>query len=395
MEVTGRGILTLVKKEECTGCSACINICPKKCLQMEKDKEGFLYPHLKSAEICIECGLCNIVCPVQNHFFIQNMETQSYAAYTKDSDIRKHSSSGGIFSELGLQVLKQDGVVYGAAYGKNYTVEHICVEKVDDLVCLRGAKYVQSNLGDSFSVVKKRLNSGQQVLFSGTPCQVAGLKTFLQKEYSNLLTVDFVCHGVPSPSVWNNYVRYRAEQDNEGFMPIRINLRSKDTGWSRYRYSNVYQYTNVRTYSARSDEDLYMKLFTGDYINRICCGDCYFKGYDRVSDITLGDFWGIWDIAPEMDDDKGTSLVLLHSLKGKREFDNLSERIQSKKVTLEQSSICNPSLVYSSVAKQERENVLQAVLIGDMEVAADIIQSAKSKASLMQKVLSKIKSAIR
>lgn len=395
MEVTGRGILTLVKKEECTGCSACINICPKKCLQMEKDKEGFLYPHLKSSEICIECGLCNIVCPVQNHFFIQNMETQSYAAYTKDSDIRKHSSSGGIFSELGLQVLKQDGVVYGAAYGKNYTVEHICVEKVDDLVRLRGAKYVQSNLGDSFSVVKKRLNSGQQVLFSGTPCQVAGLKTFLQKEYSNLLTVDFVCHGVPSPSVWNNYVRYRAEQDNEGFMPIRINLRSKDTGWSRYRYSNVYQYTNVRTYSARSDEDLYMKLFTGDYINRICCGDCYFKGYDRVSDITLGDFWGIWDIAPEMDDDKGTSLVLLHSLKGKREFDNLSERIQSKKVTLEQSSICNPSLVYSSVAKQERENILQAVLNGDMEVAADIIQSAKSKASLMQKVLSKIKSAIR
>ena len=387
--------MTLVKKEECTGCSACINICPKKCLQMEKDKEGFLYPHLKSSEICIECGLCNIVCPVQNHFFIQNMETQSYAAYTKDSDIRKHSSSGGIFSELGLQVLKQDGVVYGAAYGKNYTVEHICVEKVDDLVRLRGAKYVQSNLGDSFSVVKKRLNSGQQVLFSGTPCQVAGLKTFLQKEYSNLLTVDFVCHGVPSPSVWNNYVRYRAEQDNEGFMPIRINLRSKDTGWSRYRYSNVYQYTNVRTYSARSDEDLYMKLFTGDYINRICCGDCYFKGYDRVSDITLGDFWGIWDIAPEMDDDKGTSLVLLHSLKGKREFDNLSERIQSKKVTLEQSSICNPSLVYSSVAKQERENILQAVLNGDMEVAADIIQSAKSKASLMQKVLSKIKSAIR
>lgn len=386
---------TLAKKEECTGCSACTNICPKKCLQMEIDKEGFLYPFLKNTEACVECGMCGMVCPVHGNLEIQNVETQAYAAYTKDSDIRKSSSSGGIFSELGLQVLNQGGAVYGAAYGTNYHVEHICIENVDNLERLRGAKYAQCRLNDSFSIVKERLNSGQQVLFSGTPCQVAGLKAFLQKNYPNLLTVDFVCHGVSSPAAWNNYVRYRANLDNEGTLPVKINLRSKDTGWSRYQYSNKYQYADGKTYSARSGTDLYMKLFVGDYINRMSCADCHFKGYNRVSDITLGDFWGIWDVVPEMDDDKGTSLVLLHSERGKIEFDKLSGRIQSKKVTLEQASASNPSLLYSSPAKPEREDVLQAVLNGDMELASGMIQTAGTKANFGQRVLDKVKGMVR
>lgn len=385
---------TLLKKQECTGCSACTSICPKKCLQMKIDEEGFWSPYLKSEEICIECGLCDMVCPIHKSFQIQNMETLAYAAYTKDFDIRMSSSSGGIFSELGLQVLNQNGVVYGATYGRNYSVEHVCVESLDDLYCLRGAKYAQSRLGDSFSMVKKRLDSGQQVLFSGMPCQVAGLIAFLQKDYPNLLTVDFVCHGVPSPIVWNNYVKYRANRDNEGILPIKINLRSKDTGWSHYQYSNVYQYANEKKYSIRNGSDPYMKLFVGDYINRVSCTDCYFKGYNRVSDITLGDFWGIWDIVPEMDDDKGTSLVLLHSSKGKKEFEKLSGRIQSKKVTLEQASASNPSLLYSSPAKPEREAVLQAVLNDNMKLAFDIIQFAEPKESFMQKILYKVRNII-
>lgn len=390
-------MLELASYNECTGCSACINICPKNCLTMKGDEYGFLYPSLQHPDVCVKCGMCSKVCPVSpNKKNFENKEvTEAYAIYSKDVSVREASTSGGAFSELAFEILKYGGLVYGAAYDNQFYISHICIEKASDLDLLRGAKYAQSDLGYSFREIKKKLEIDQPVLFAGTPCQVAGLKSFLQKDFEGLLTVDFVCHGVPSPTVWKTYVEYRAKIDNAGYLPERINLRSKHTGWSHYQYSNVYQYGNGVTYSAKSAADLYMRLFVEDYINRNSCAECNFKGYDRVSDITLGDFWGIWDIAPEMDDNKGTSLVLLHSEKGKKVFSALSDRIQCKKVALEQTAVQNSSLLYSSQAKPQRDKIFCAVLSGNFEEVENILQSSITKETFAKRMLRKIRSDIK
>lgn len=360
--------MKLANKAICTGCSACVSICKQKCLVMTPDSRGFCFPKLITPDQCINCGSCQRACPVFRKEQLGENCTKCYAGYTKDSFVRQNSSSGGIFSELAMIILKQGGVVVGAAYEKgSYVVQHICVEDEEKLSYLRGAKYAQSNLNSIFLDIKKRLYVGQRILFVGTPCQVAGLKTFLKKEYENLVTVDFVCHGVPSPLVWEKYVQYRAKKDNGGVMPISINLRSKNTGWSRYQYSNEYQYENGKVYSSLSGDDLFMRLFVENYINRESCSNCHFKGYDRVSDITLGDFWGIWDIYPEMDDNKGTSLILVHSQSARKILEQLFGRIILKEVTLQQTSKQNLSMLISSPAHSEREIVIQKCLDGKFD----------------------------
>lgn len=390
--------MKLANQTICTGCSACVNICSQKCLVMCPDSNGFRFPELIAPDRCINCDCCKRVCPVlqKEQHFSDNC-TRCYAGYTKDNSMRENSSSGGIFSELAIAILKCGGVVYGAAYeDNNYAVQHICVEEEGKLSHLRGAKYAQSNLNSSFFDIKERLGTGQKVLFVGTPCQVAGLKAFLREKYENLFTIDFVCHGVPSPLIWERYVQYRAKKDNNGIMPISINLRSKKTGWSRYQYSNEYQYENGKMYSARSDEDLFMRLFVGDYINRESCTNCHFKGYERVSDITLGDFWGIWDIAPEMDDNKGTSLILVHSKPAKEILEQLSDRIILKEVTSQQASKQNPSMLVSSPAHSKREVVIQKCLDGKFDelqkyFAKTQISLKDSSANILSRVWNKMK----
>ena len=390
-------MLNLARENECTGCSACINICPQKCLQLQEDEFGFFQPSLSKRELCISCGMCGNICPIQNEHIISYDTTEAYAVYSRNSILRSESSSGGFFSELALELISHDGVVYGAAYDEEFQVCHIAVDKIKDLRKLRGAKYAQSNLCDSFPEIKRKLKAGKQVLFVGTPCQVAGLKAFLVKEYEGLITVDFVCHGVPSPKAWGSYVQYRAKQDNAGYLPERINLREKSTGWSHFQYSNIYHYSKELTYSVKNTDDLYMRLFVRDYINRKSCENCHFKGYNRVSDITLGDFWGIWDIMPEMDDNKGTSLVLLHSKKGRELFSVLSEneKIYYKKVTLEQASARNPSLLTSSPANSQREEVLRAVLAGEFTTVEDMIYFKEPKESLKEWFMNKFKRTVK
>ena len=291
----------------------------------------------------------------------QEFETHAYAAYIKDAYIREASSSGGIFSELANLVLNQNGLIYGAAYDKKFMVKHIYIDNSEDLQKLRGAKYVQSSLGNCYQDIKKQLESGREVLFAGTPCQVVGLKSFLGKDYAHLICIDFVCHGVPLPAVWEKYIQYRMKIDQQEVFPVYINMRSKETGWSRYAYSVEFRYADGRRYISKNSDDLFMKLFVNNYILCKACGNCRFKGYERVSDITLGDFWGIWDIVPEMDDDKGTSLVLTHSQKGECLFDMLDKNIHFKHVTLEQASRMNPSLIKTSIHHAEREKILNVI----------------------------------
>ena len=367
----------MIAESHCTGCSACVNICPKQCIEIAPNEEGF-YRLVVHASSCIQCNACTSVCPVEKKNKTETVE-KVFAAYILNQDIRRDSSSGGLFSEIALQILAQNGAVFGAAYIDVLKVAHICVETIDELHKLRGAKYAQSDLGTCFTDILSRLKAGQKVLFSGTPCQVAGLNAFLRKPYSNLFTIDFVCHGVPSPLVWEKYVQYRADKDNGGVLPNAINLRSKSTGWSRYQYSNEYLYPNGTKYSAKSGEDLFMCLFVGDYINRESCADCHFKGYQRCSDLTLGDFWGIWDVAPEMDDNKGTSLVLVHSAAGDEMLHQLVNRIALKEVSLDQASKQNPSLLYSSPAKEDREKILNLCINGEFETVRKYLDEQQEK----------------
>ena len=373
---------------KCVGCSSCVVVCPQKCIFMSTNDEGFCYPKVQQSN-CIECGLCVNSCPILTRHKYDSKEIRSFAAYSRDMKIRYESSSGGIFSEIALFILNQGGVIYGAAYNNEFRVKHICVDNINDLHKLRGAKYSQSYLGSCYSEISCRLDTGQKVLFTGTPCQVAGLKTFLKKTYSNLYTLDFVCHGIPSPLVWEKYVQYRTKKDSKGILPNIINLRSKSTGWSKYRYSIEFQYPNGIKYSAKSKEDLFMRLFVGDYINRESCSNCQFRGYNRCSDITLGDFWGIWEIAPEMDDNKGTSLVLIQSVKGTEILNQLRNKLVLKEVSLVQTSKNNPSLLYCSQPIKNREKILNLCINGKFEMVSKFLLKREIKFSIL-KIIKKI-----
>lgn len=369
---------SLAEPNLCVGCSACASICPKRCIEMEKDPDGFRYPVLMHPANCVECGMCESVCPVLNESIKANDDLPyAYAAFTKDEGIRQDSSSGGIFTEIAKRVIEENGVVYGAAYDEEFAVCHCCVDKIEDLQKLRGAKYAESYLGSSFPEILDRLKNGQLVLFSGTPCQVAGLKSFVRKDYNNLICIDFVCHGVPSPMAWDAFIKYRAEKDADGKLPQRINLRSKETGWSRYQYSNVFEYEDGRKSSTVSSQSLFMKLFVGDYISRPSCSECKFKGYSRVSDITLGDFWGIWDIEPEMDDNKGTSVILVHTPSGKKLWRDIEPIIKSKEVTLEQASQQNQSMLKPSKANTNSKLALRKIKDGKIDTCEDFFKIQK------------------
>lgn len=224
----------------CTGCHACADICPKQCIDMRDIGEGFLFP-IVNMENCILCNCCEKVCPLL-HVPNKNQNTQAFAVKSKDEAEREKSSSGGFFPLLAKWILNSGGIVYGAAYDKDFKVRHIAVTDIEKLPLLQGAKYVQSTIGTIFSEVEDQLKAGRKVLFSSTPCQCAGLKAFLRKDYDNLILVDLICHGVPSPTVWQIYINYRAQKENGGKRPVRINMRSKASGWSRY--STEFYYGN-------------------------------------------------------------------------------------------------------------------------------------------------------
>ncbi len=375
----------LPTKEFCTGCTACAAICPKGCIAMAADENGFLHPVVNTAS-CVNCGLCTQVCPVVTPLPKNECAPRACAAYSTDEQMRLQSSSGGVFTEIARAVLAKGGVVYGAAYNENFEVVHVCAKDEAGLAGLRGAKYAQSNLRGAFADVKAHLESGTQVLFSGTPCQVAGLKAFLRKDYANLLTVDFVCHSVPSPMAWKAYVAYRAQQDNGGELPQQIELRSKETGWSRYGYSNLFRYANGSRHMVGNGSSLYIKLFVGGYISRECCANCRFKGYSRCSDLTLGDFWGIWDIAPEMDDNKGTSVVLVQSARGEQLLSEISGKLVLRDVMPEEASRQNQAMLCCAQANPRREEVLANVRAGNWQVLSRWMEPQKP--SLLRRVRS-------
>ena len=336
----------------CTGCRACAQSCPHGCITMKPDHEGFFRPVADSAR-CTECGACSAACPVLNKPASGNLP-EAYAAKNRDEAVRSVSSSGGIFTLLAEQVLAQGGVVFGAAYDADFKVEHRMVESPGQLSVLRGAKYAQSDVGDSFRQVREQLSRGKTVLFSGTPCQVSGLRAFLGKEEPNLILVDQVCHGSPSPAVWEQYLRWRSEQTADGHRPVTVNLRSKDTGWSNYSADIRWPYGV--NYAASRQNDPYLRAYLEALCLRPACHRCSFKGLNRPSDFTLGDYWGVGDQMPAMNDNKGTSIVLLHTEKAKQLWAQLSDLVTARPADVRRCMDHNPAALQSAKYDPELRN---------------------------------------
>ncbi len=348
----------------CTGCGSCESICPQNCIQMSKSEEGFLYPKVND-KLCIKCGACIQRCPVLSPAEIKKTteDIRSYAMYSKNENLRKTSSSGGIFPELASFVLKNGGVVFGAALDKDVNVHHICIETEEELKKLQGTKYVQSVIGDSYKKAKEFLDNGRYVLFSGTPCQTAGLLSYLKKDYENLFTQDLICHGVPSPLVWEKYKEYIKKEHSS---PVEsVSFRDKKQGWRGYSIS--FQFKNGSHHSHPSRNDWYMNAFLRDLCLRPSCYECKFKKFVRPTDITIADFWGVNKIVPEMDDNKGTSLVFINSKKGEALLNGIKPNVRLMETDPIESVKHNPSMTSSASIPKERAKFMKEICHNDFE----------------------------
>ena len=321
--------IQLAPSNQCTGCAACASVCPTNSITMREDREGFLQPHIDT-KTCIGCHKCEKTCPIITPIKIPtDFETQAYAAINKDEDVRMRSSSGGMFHALAKWTIEQGGVVFGARFNDQWEVVHDYTETIEGIEPFMRSKYVQSRIGDTFKQAKQFLEAGRQVLFVGTPCQIGGLKAYLKKEYDNLLAVDFICHGVPSPKVWRKYLKEKVNGDKV----LDINFRDKQDGWN---YSLcVTAATTTTTTREKYNENLYLKCFLEDMVLRLSCYKCPFRTIECVSDLTVGDFWGVENVLPEMFDNKGTSLVIAHSIKGEMIVKKL-HKIMLAPVTMQQ-----------------------------------------------------------
>ena len=360
----------------CSGCSACASACPKNCIEMMSDKEGFLYPHVNK-EQCINCGICDSVCPII-HKMNTNKSCTAIAAMNLNEKIRIESSSGGIFTLIAEAIIDEGGIVFGAAFADDFkSVHHICVEKKCDLAKLRGSKYVQSTINNTYTQVKEYLDSGRTVLFTGTPCQIGGLYSFLRKTYDNLYTQDIICHGVPSPMVWKKYVEER--EDKATSKTQQLSFRHKKYGWKKF--SIIFEFSNCKKYLKSLHEDSFMKAFLSNICLRPSCYSCSFKSLNRQADITLADFWGVQFVLPEMDDDKGTSLVIINSTKGARLFSSISSKIIYKVVDIETVIKYNSAAVKSCILNNRRDDFFRVIQNSDFKTAEKkfLIEPIKNK----------------
>lgn len=378
---------TVIDNKLCTGCHACFNGCPVRAISMQEDEEGFLYPVIDS-EKCIDCGKCRKLCPVLNPPAVNPGET-SFACAASDRNERLGSSSGAVFALLAKDILRLGGVVCGAAYLAPDHVAHILVEEQNELALLRGTKYVQSEIGDAYRKVGEALKEGRRVLFCGTGCQVSGLKNYLGEDSDLLLTVDIICHGVPAPAVWRDYLKDLAGESRVVEAAFRVkNPDDKKTGF-RCRLEDGTEILHEQK------DDLYVKGFLQNLYLRHSCFACHFKGSKRCSDITIGDFWSAKEFHPALDDGLGVSAVLTHSEKGEAVICGILPQMSWERAKPEEAAYWNECLL-ESVKPSEKRAVFysrwrQEDLLPLLDELTASTPAPPTKAGITKRVLRKIK----
>ena len=368
----------IVSENQCYGCAACFNACPVRAIEMKADKEGFVRP-VVNEDVCVNCNKCEKVCPALHCDELKNnYAVRFFAVQNSNANMVKKSSSGGIFALLAEHILAQKGVVYGAAFDDENVLRHVRVDDFAELEKLLGSKYVQSDIGSVFMQVRADLHEHKQVLFMGTPCQVAGLKAFLGKNYDNLLLVDLLCHGVPSPEVWKLYLKNLGIREK-----THIEFRNKDKGWKNYSLV-----IDGKVHDLHS-ENSYMLGFLNNLYLRKSCYQCQFCGVKRCSDFTLGDFWGVSSYRQHLDDDKGTSVVMVNSPKAGLLLEKLKEKVSfCEQVPADAVILGNPSLSKPATAHVAREEFFSALQkeqnwksLADMFIKTNVV--AKHKVGIL------------
>lgn len=339
----------VITEKICTGCHACFSICPNRAIEMKPDERGFLQPVI-NYDRCVGCKLCQKACPLNTADMKSVGDPIAYAAYSLNDENHRNSSSGGIFSLLASEILREGGIVYGAAFTEDFRVEHKRITK--DIRPLQTSKYVQSQIGDMFSCVEQDIRNGKKVLFSGTPCQVGGVYSYLRQkkiDTENLLTVDLICHGVPSPLLWEKHLN----SISCGRKPVFANFRDKRLSWGGFCLTC--RFDNGTEYSMEAGQDAYMQGFFANMTLRESCYTCQFKSVSRMADITLADYWGVEKYTPEMMDSNGTSAVMIHTLKGQQLFSKIKGQMRSEKVSLNSILAYNKPMVRSVVPHPRKE----------------------------------------
>lgn len=348
-------MIQIQNKVDCCGCNACGDVCAHQAITYKTDIEGFWYPEVDMQK-CSDCGLCNKVCPMENkaEYVVRYDEPEVYAAYTKNESIRLDSTSGGIHSMLALEMYDHSAYVGGAVYNKDHTVSQIVSPNPAMLSEIRSSKYLQSDSTGVYKEIRKILREQKQVFFCGCPCQIHALYNYLGKEYDNLTTCDFICRGVNSPKVFLKYMDMLEGQF--GAKATQIKFKNKKWGW--HKFSLRVNFENGKEYCKDRWHDLFFigYLQSGNFA-RPSCYECPFKGFPQKADITLADFWGIEKIDPSMDQDKGTSLVMINSNKGQRLFDAIKDKIEWRQFTMDDARAGNPAMDDSLKAVKPNRDV--------------------------------------
>lgn len=342
-----------LQKEECSGCSACCMICPKHCISMKMDNEGFYYPEIDKTS-CINCKQCEQICPFDRPQYNNSNNPEVYATYLINEQQRKKSSSGGLFYAISQWIIENGGIVYGAAFDSNFRLRHIGVERVEELHALRGSKYVQSYMGSIFREIKLNLESGKWVFFTGVGCQVAGLKSYLKKSYDKLITSDLVCHGAPSQLMLDWHLQYLSNKEHG---KIKEYYFRDNDGWEvceQYRFvtkDGKEKTKKLYSYSLSP----YLFSFMQGYTYRYSCYNCKFARIPRQGDLTLGDFWGANKFFHDIDTKSGVSLVLVNSEKGKYIWEQIAPNVICRKSTVSAAAECNANLIKASEKTEVRK----------------------------------------
>lgn len=340
------------EKADCCGCSACESICPMNCIYMVSDEEGFLYPQVDNDK-CTNCKLCESVCPILNRGKEESVKQDGYIVQIKNEETCMQSTSGGAFSAIACEVIKRGGVVYGAAFDKDFMVRHMGVKSVEDLAKFRNSKYVQSDISGTFEEARTYLEKNIYVCYSGTPCQIEGLKNYLGKEYEKLITIDVVCRAVPSPMVWKKYLNMQRKNLCDVIGDIRF--RDKRFGY-KYSSMNITNENGKRIYSCGVESDYMHRAFFSNICDRPSCYQCVFKKRYRVSDFTIWDCFHVGRYSKELDNDKGATRVLIHTDKGRLLFEQVKQNVQYVKV-MPEDIISGSKEMFKSVSYNPKREI--------------------------------------